>query len=372
MDTAGRILKPVRRVRTLLHREKSIKYGSPDILQPQQRAENNPFPFERLPHELRSKIVRLIIPSIGSYSVGKRLGVSKRIRQRQWTVALEQHTRFANICLVNHWMLSEARAILYREVFYGFNEYLHQAQGRLCQPRLGPHFRFMQCYHINFLCAEDRDARAGCYTNAMARNVIRGYLEFIENLVEADRDIRRLKITLPCLQTLPQCESTIPDETENVDFLSPLQYLRVAEPVIFEFVDNTGLIGRPRACSCLKCEDMLRHIRAKFSRLKGGKMSGRDERWQRIQILMGQYRCDDEIFDRIRKLHVQFYDPWGRDINPLHSSFDEVAIETEAFIREKHRKWKEQRSTTVGRIRYYVADIVTDLAREIKGTTQRR
>ncbi|KAI4259842.1 MAG: hypothetical protein L6R42_004363 [Xanthoria sp. 1 TBL-2021] len=208
----------------------------------------------------------------------------------------------------------------------------------------------MKCYHINFLCVENDIARARCYTNAMARNVIRGYLGFICNLVKADRGIRRLKLTLPCLQTLPSCESTIPDETENVDFLSPLKYLRVTESIVFEFVNNTGLPKRSQACPCLKCEDMLKNIRAKFGRLEGGKMCVRDRKWQGVRILMSEYRCDDEIFDGIRKLHVQFYDSWGRDIDPFYSSFDEVAIETEAFIREKHRKWEQQRSTTVGRI----------------------
>ncbi|KAL8758569.1 MAG: hypothetical protein Q9199_001377 [Rusavskia elegans] len=149
----------------------------------------------------------------------------------------------------------------------------------------------------------------------MARNVIRGYLEFIRHLVKADRGIRRLKLTLPCLQTLPSCESTILDETENVDFLSPLKYLRVTEPILFEFVNNTGLPKRSQACPYLKCEDMLKNIRAKFARLEGERIS-----------------------------------------------FDEVAIETEAFIREKYRKWQQQRSTTVGRIMYYVDDVTNDLA----------
>ncbi|KAI4272295.1 MAG: hypothetical protein L6R38_006658 [Xanthoria sp. 2 TBL-2021] len=230
----------------------------------------------------------------------------------------------------------------------------------------------MQCYHVNFLCVENDIAGAGCYTNAMARNVIRGYLEFVGNLVKADRCIRRLKLTLPCLQTLPSCESTIPDETANVDFLSPLKYLRVAEPIIFEFVNHTGLPSRSQACPCLKCEDMLKNIRAKFGRLEGKEMSVRDEKWQGILIHMSEYRCDDEIFDRIRKLHVQFYDSWGRDIDPFHSSFDEVAIETEKFIREKHRKWKQQRSTTVGRILYRMDDMMNDLAWGLKATTQRR
>lgn len=282
MDTADRVLEPVRRVFNIFHRDKKIRFRSPNTSKAQERAANAPFAFEKLPYKIRSKIVRFIIPSIGSCSVGKRLGVSKEIRQRQWTIALEEHTRFVNICLVNHWMLSEVRAILHREVFYGFNEYLHQAKGPLCQPRLGPHVHFMQCYHINFLCVENDIARARCYTNAMARNVIRGYLEFIRHLVKADRGIRRLKLTLPCLQTLPSCESTILDETENVDFLSPLKYLRVTEPILFEFVNNTGLPKRSQACPYLKCEDMLKNIRAKFARLEGERMCVRDRKWQGI------------------------------------------------------------------------------------------
>lgn len=62
----------------------------------------------------------------------------------------------------------------------------------------------------------------------------------------------------------------------------------------------------------------------------------------------------------------------GQDIDPFYSSFDEVAIETEAFIREKHRKWKQQRSTTVGRIMYDMDDVTDDLAWQIKAATQRR
>ncbi|KAL8635497.1 MAG: hypothetical protein Q9226_009352 [Calogaya cf. arnoldii] len=229
----------------------------------------------------------------------------------------------------------------------------------------------MQCYHINFLCIQSDIVQGGWYTNANARSIIRQRLERTVHFVMAEKSIRRLKFTLPCLQTLPIHESTIPDETQNVDFLSPLKYLRVAEPVIFEFINNTDLSSKSKDCDCCKCQDMLRNIHAKYRLLQGEELSLRDKKWIDVLRLEKEYRFDAEIWDRVNKLNAQHYDMWGRDIDRLESTFDEYASETMEFIQEKHRKWDQQRSTRLGAIKYDMDWQMEILALRLKALRRR-
>ncbi len=370
MDLARQFSIPVRRVVNTIRRNPSTVTGSPDTSKPQRRAFKNSFPFGELPQEIRSEIISFAILSVGSYSATKRWGVSKEIRRRQRGFALDEHAMFVNICLVNRWMLSEARALLHREVCYDIVEYLHPPRGRRYHPHLGPHFHSMQCYHIKFQCTMSGTARERPYSTAVVRHMVRAYLEMFAYTLEAKMGIRRMKLTLPCLQTLPKSKFNISDEFKNVDFLSPLKHLRVAEPVLFEIVDNTGLPTNPTACACPNCRDLLQHICAKFTRLQGEKLNAREQTWQRIRCLIGKDRIDDEINDRFRKLHAQLYDRWGRDV--ASSSFDDLAIETENFIREKHRQWRQQRSTYMGRMLYGIDKKVENWAWEFKASTRRR
>ncbi|KAL8891839.1 MAG: hypothetical protein Q9215_001164 [Flavoplaca cf. flavocitrina] len=119
-------------------------------------------------------------------------------------------------------------------------------------------------------------------TNGAARYYIRSYLDFLCNHVKAEKFIRSPKLTLPCLQTLSISQSAIPDEAEKVDFLSPPRYLHVAEPIIFEFVGNTELPEKSKACDCYKFQGMLHHIHAKYSRPTSEEQSLHDEEWHWI------------------------------------------------------------------------------------------
>ncbi|KAL8838878.1 MAG: hypothetical protein Q9176_004813 [Flavoplaca citrina] len=127
-----------------------------------------------------------------------------------------------------------------------------------------------------------RSANAKGDTNGAARYYIRSYLDFLCNHVKAEKFIRSPKLTLPCLQTLSISQSAIPDEAEKVDFLSPPRYLHVAEPIIFEFVGNTELPEKSKACDCYKFQGMLHHIHAKYSRPTSEEQSLHDEEWNWI------------------------------------------------------------------------------------------
>ncbi|KAL8849751.1 MAG: hypothetical protein Q9221_005295 [Calogaya cf. arnoldii] len=229
----------------------------------------------------------------------------------------------------------------------------------------------MQCYHINFLCVQSKVIQTGWHKNAWARDFIRRRLETIVHIHMAEKSLRRLKLTLPCLQTLPIHEPTIPDETQNVDFLSPLKYLDVAEPVVFEFLKNTDLSSESEHCDCFKYQEMLQHIHAKYGRLQGEEMSLRDKKWIDLLRRERKYRYDAEVWDRLLKLNAQDYDIWGRDIDPLESTFDEDASEMTEFMNEKHRKWDQQRSTRLGAIKYGMDGQMETLAGKFKALRRR-
>lgn len=173
------------------------------------------------------------------------------------------------------------------------------------------------------------------------------------NHVKAEKFIRSLNLTLPCLQTLSIPKSAIPDEAENVDFLSPPRYLHVAEPIIFEFVGNTELPDKSKACECCKFQDMLHHIHAKYSLPISEEKSLPDKDWHWIQQLVCKQYCDGEIWAPLTKVQAQLYTSWGRDIFPSRSLFDKGAVEKVKFVREKHWKREQQRSTGLGAMTYH-------------------
>ncbi|KAL8671084.1 MAG: hypothetical protein Q9168_004409 [Polycauliona sp. 1 TL-2023] len=110
-------------------------------------------------------------------------------------------------------------------------------------------------------------------------------LRLICDMLVENPNIQRLTVIIPCRCTLPRANGSSPIDDLLHDYLTTLQRIKVAKPVIF--IPGRGLHVQTEADICRKrrCSRLAKSMTSKFRNLNGEPLSHREETWTVVKAL---------------------------------------------------------------------------------------
>ncbi|KAI4109320.1 MAG: hypothetical protein LQ339_001820 [Xanthoria mediterranea] len=278
------------------------------------------FPFEKLPTELQLMIIEYAMPSNGLrpqsvlcplrslWNLTDKL--QSRTDKELWYNQHERRRLPTALFYTNKWLSSAALAITYHHLPFYINIY---PWGIMYHPRtllFGHHFRshlnFQQLpqfkslrhYRLNIMhdanwYDDNSDKHHG---NRYVRfreicEVFKEQLRFVSDSLSANDNLQSLYISIPCLCCLANSGTGVMEAcSKTLDFLTPLQRLRVAKPVVLEAVHDNGFDGLEgdvwlNTCSEPECQHLAEFARKSLHHLDGKLISQEEERWKELKAM---------------------------------------------------------------------------------------
>ncbi|KAL8961207.1 MAG: hypothetical protein Q9183_005345, partial [Haloplaca sp. 2 TL-2023] len=258
-------------------------------------------PFEKLPLELRSRIIYFALPRKFSDEEVVIEWVDKKSRLRQKQIRPKPNSEFFNLSLVCKWMRSEAIETLHRDVYYEFRFQLRPFTRVRTSTFRTQHFPSMRNVCIDFCLDKSFGAALGADSSMLAREMIKGQLSGqCEQLMRVKPKMQRLKRIMPCLFTISDKQSDSTVKSEKWGFLASLKRLTVAESVEFEFTSNKCPgAGELESCACTDCADMLLSLQANLTQANGEPLDPRDKILLDLRAAVTDLMLDVRFKDRI-------------------------------------------------------------------------
>lgn len=290
------------------------------MVSPPPAPEASSFPFERLPTELKLIIVHFAMPPHGlrpQSTLCPLRGTCTLSDKLQSTTDREfwynKHERWGlptGLFYTNKWLSSTALAITYQHLPFYINIYpwgimyhpqtllfRHHFRSHISFQQL-PQFRFLRNHRLNIMYdagwyddyrdkhQEDRDL----YLTAICK-IFKEQIRFVSDSLSANDNLESLSISVPCLCCLAG-KGEMEAYSQTLNFLMPLQRLRVAKPIVLEAVRDNGFDGLEgdvwlNLCSEPECQHLAEIVQASLHHLEGEQISEEEETWKRIKAMDG-------------------------------------------------------------------------------------
>ncbi|KAL8637063.1 MAG: hypothetical protein Q9228_005626 [Teloschistes exilis] len=248
------------------------------------------FPFEKLPEELRLRVLEFTLPENGY-----------RPLPAEWDTPHQDYIDYVrksdfvteNLMLANKWISTEMRNLIRKRAtqYIIFTcakvRFLDQKlvladtfHSHLTYARL-PFFREMQHYYLDLDLGKIQSIR-------QIYNRRRFQLSFQEH-VPTLADALSLTIAIPCRCHVENSEASVPVDptcTKISTFLAPLKRIRVRDPV--QFIAYTG-VGRRESrvqCQRFKCLRLAQTMMAELGQLRGERLIEAEEKWKWRKTLL--------------------------------------------------------------------------------------
>lgn len=192
------------------------------------------------------------------------------------------------------------------------------------------------------------------------------------DLLAANNNIRQLTVRLPCLCALETPELVSQAEKIMLNLLSPLQRVCTANPLRFLWQHKHQSIDHEMPSQQLQssfgeqcmAEDLVKKLQEKLGQLTGEGLNHPEGTWKRIKTMRRTRPSDDfdtssisTIGDRLEKLHKRL-EEWERSAtldasdhhNPSNKAFDKSAYKAVQTILDFRKRFgaPEVRQTTLG------------------------
>ncbi|KAL8660768.1 MAG: hypothetical protein Q9202_006235 [Teloschistes flavicans] len=278
------------------------------------------FPFEKLPPEIRSMILRLMMPDDRTLSLHSReydwgdgcggyymeadiLGPSME----------EEDPRPARIpralFRVSKSISAEASRIFRTETYFRFDLTafgIHCRDGKTEPLDAFTHhaivaewkaFKYMQKYHLNIKSSSARKPRDHLavkkhrdpHDYESGAEEIKEYLRLVCDELAKHTGIRDLIVTAPCICAHWAADMIPKDESTMINLFAPLKRISLATPVQFSLHNDRRLKqGTKSPCRKPACVSLAHRIRVSIGKLEGAALSEHEATWKEVKTLYHQ------------------------------------------------------------------------------------
>ncbi|KAL9576319.1 MAG: hypothetical protein Q9212_007202 [Teloschistes hypoglaucus] len=297
----------------------------PDGQNPAGEEETTAFPFEKLPEELRLRVLEFALPEYGFLPRSARYHTPS---QHYIGVVRESDFTAENLILANKWISTEMwnlirkRATHYIVLTCDKVRFLHQTlvladkfHSHLTFARL-PFFRDMQHYHLDLDLGTSHSIYK-TYESRRSRLSFQEHLRTVADALSMNEDIRSLTVAVPChcsIEKFSNDSHQVELTSSNIsDLLAPLKRIRARDPIQLIPYNESSRREYRLPCPRAKCLRLAQLLTAELSHFSGESLTDAEERWKWRKTLL---RLREE-----REYLAEWFLDYGKR---KHTSFEEM------------------------------------------------